>query len=726
MKGKKLIIGLLAVLCAFTSCENKKQKPAPEVPEVDVMGYRPTEIRLTDNFDKVISLDTNVGDVYIFGQLKSGGYTGYTTDSSFSEYESFSFIPQENESVMTSALLPFGQKAVLTYLDGENFLYVYGKDGLQLQSIGLGSITDSPEVRVSVLPYGRNNYIINVDNKRLIIADKTGYLSDISTDGNITGFSRGAENTVNCLISDGSSEFIAGIDIDSATLTDKKKIVTDSSAYASCMSEKYSCISVMDGGIYGISDSTVKKITDFANMNFKPSEVSGIIETSDGNYAVNVGGTVYFVTEDNIKEVSAKKIIWLGAYQYYIPSRIERYVNLFNESQDEYEIKVRTYKGQDPDALYKDVISGNAPDIIPFNLGTPLASYGKNDVLFADLYPFLDNDPDLSRDDFLPNILTGLERDGKLYQIGTEFTLSTVTVSKDDGIPENWTIDDMIRIYENPPENKTLFPILNMDKIRLHIFTNYFDESMYIDYNNAECHFDSPDFIKALEFFQNNKIGLTYAEYDELSRQELFMIPEEEIAISSILSTYPTSINNAEMLFDNARINDSETWAGYVGDGTKSGTHINMDIMYGISATSPHTDGAWEFLKTIFSDYTSTFKENGSTYMFSVDFPVIEKYFDESLEAFTHDNVYVDYETGKTVVEKRKTFDGKEVENFTPEEVQYYKDKITSASIVPDDINISTMVWDELNDYFENDGSAKKTAENIQKKVSEYLNERYT
>ncbi|MDE5861513.1 MAG: hypothetical protein K2H28_04900, partial [Ruminococcus sp.] len=262
MKGKKLIIGLLAVLCAFTSCENKKQKPAPEVPEVDVMGYRPTEIRLTDDFDKVISLDTNVGDVYIFGQLKSGGYTGYTTDSSFSEYESFSFIPQENESVMTSALLPFGQKAVLTYLDGENFLYVYGKDGLQLQSIGLGSITDSPEVRVSVLPYGRNNYIINVDNKRLIIADKTGYLSDISTDGNITGFSRGAENTVNCLISDGSSEFIAGIDIDSATLTDKKKIVTDSSAYASCMSEKYSCISVMDGGIYGISDSTVKKITD--------------------------------------------------------------------------------------------------------------------------------------------------------------------------------------------------------------------------------------------------------------------------------------------------------------------------------------------------------------------------------------------------------------------------------------------------------------------------------
>ena len=724
MKSKKLIVGLLAVMCMFTSCDNKKQKPAPEVPEVEVMGYRPTEIRLTDDFDKVISLDTNVGDVYIFGQLKSGGYSGYTTDSSFSEYENFSFIPQENESVITSALLPFGQKSVLTSLDGKNFLYVYGKDGLQQKSIDLGNISGND---FTVLPYGRQNYIINVDNKRLILADSTGIVSDIQVDGDITGFSRGEDNTVNCLLRDGDSDYIAGIDIDSATLTDKKKIVMDSASYASCMSGKYSCISVTDGGIYGISDSTVKKITDFANMDFKPSDVTGIVEASDGNYAVNVNGTVYFITEDDIKEVSAKNIVWVGAYQYG-GSRLERYMNLFNESQDEYEIKYRTYKGYNSDALYTDVISGNAPDIISFDSGTPLESYGKKDGLFTDLYQFLDNDPDLSRDDFLPNILTGLESNGKLYQIGLEFTLSTITASKDDGIPENWTLDDMIRLYENPPENKSLFPLIKMDSIRLHLFKTYFDESMYIDYNNAECHFDSPDFIRAIEFFQNNKIGLTFAEYDKLSHQELVMIPEEELGISSILSSYSTSIHDAEDLFKNARQNDAEVWAGYVSDGKKSGTYIHMNQMYGISATSPHKDGAWEFLKTIFSDYTSTFiGSNGkSTYSYAMDFPVIEKDFDESIEEFSRDNVYVDYETGKTVIEKRKDIFGeKELENFTPEEVQYYKDKIKSASVVQNDRNISTIVYDELYDYFENDGDAQKTAGTIQKKVSEYLNERY-
>ena len=177
MRSKKLICGLLALLCAVTSCENKKKEPAPEsVPQIEIMGYRPAEIRLADDFDRIISLDTNVGDVYIFGQLKTGGYSGYTTDNTFSEYESFSFIPQKNETIISSALLPFGKKAVLTYLDGKTMLYIYGKDGIQQKAVECGELLESPDINADVLPYGRNNYIINIDNKRLALADDSGYL----------------------------------------------------------------------------------------------------------------------------------------------------------------------------------------------------------------------------------------------------------------------------------------------------------------------------------------------------------------------------------------------------------------------------------------------------------------------------------------------------------------------------------------------------------------------
>ncbi|MDE5556200.1 MAG: ABC transporter substrate-binding protein [Ruminococcus sp.] len=727
MRSKKLICGLLALLCAVTSCENKKKEPAPEnVPLVEVMGYRPAEIRLADNFDRIISLDTNVGDVYIFGQLKTGGYSGYTTDGTFSEYESFSFIPQKNEVVKSSAILPFGKKAVLTYLDGKTMLYIYGKDGIQQKALECGEIIDNPDMNVDILPYGRENYIINADNKRLALIGDSGYLSDISVDGDIIGFSRGADNTVNCLLDDGKSKFTAGIDIESGTLTDMKQVVIDSGAYASCTGEKYTYIGVFEDGIYGISDSTVKKITDFTNMDFKSSEVTDIIETSDGNYAVNANGNIYFITEDNITELTAQKIIWVGSYGSHRYSLMDDYANQYNESQDEYKVKFREYDWDD--TLQADVISGNAPDIIPLDANAPLDSYGRNSGLFADMYTFLDNDPDLSREDFLPNILTGLERDGKLYHLGTSFIIDAVPASSDSGIPENWTVDDMIKIYENLGENDILFPEANF-YIREHDFNLLFDKFMYIDYENAECWFDSPDFVKYLEFFQKNKIGHTYEEFEELNSrddvlfvdEENILIFEEELAKKNVLISPYSTFYSAGDLYETTKgeFNDKMVWAGYVGDGTKSGVLLRVQDLYGISAFSPNIDGAWDFFKTTFSEL----KTDGYTHYFYY-FPVMQKEFDEELNQYTSDNAYVDWETGKTVIEKRKYAD-KEIENFTPEECEYYKNKIMSARVYVEDYNINEIISDEVYEYFENDGSAEKTAGNIQKKVSEYLNEHY-
>lgn len=62
--------------------------------------------------------------------------------------------------------------------------------------------------------------------------------------------------------------------------------------------------------------------------------------------------------------------------------------------------------------LISDLNGDNAPELIISEgyLINPSAG-------FADLYPFIDNDAELSRDSFLPFILQGLERDGKLPQI---------------------------------------------------------------------------------------------------------------------------------------------------------------------------------------------------------------------------------------------------------------------------------------------------------------------
>jgi nucleoside-specific outer membrane channel protein Tsx len=46
--------------------------------------------------------------------------------------------------------------------------------------------------------------------------------------------------------------------------------------------------------------------------------------------------------------------------------------------------------------------------------------------MFADLYPFIDNDSDYSREDFSQPILKAFETDGKLYSIAPAFEFDTL------------------------------------------------------------------------------------------------------------------------------------------------------------------------------------------------------------------------------------------------------------------------------------------------------------
>ncbi|MDE6501086.1 MAG: ABC transporter substrate-binding protein [Ruminococcus sp.] len=722
MKRNKIILCAMMCLCGIlTACENKKNTPEPApvpVVETEITGYRPAEIRLADDFDKVISIDTNVGDVYIFGQLKTGGYSGYSTDGTFSEYKKMNFIPQKNEIVKSSSLMVYGKKAILTYLDGKTMVYIYSRDGEQEKIIDCGELSDSPDVKFDIFPCSRDYYIINADNKRLVLINDDGYVSDIEVSGDIIGVARGAENTVNCLCDNGNEKFIENISNDSGNIkVVRKKTDVDSSVYASCMGEKYTFIGVTDDGIYGFGDGKSENITDFSNMDFKPSEVTDIIETSDG-YAVVVNGCIYFVTEENITELSTKKIIWMGTYGNPQFSLIKKYADYYNESSDEYKVDFKEYD-LFSDSLRADVLSGNAPDIISLNNSGNIYSYRKNKELFVDMYPFIDNDPEISREDFLPNILNILESDGKLLQIGTHFRVNTSMASADSDIPENWTVDDMIKTYNNLKENEVLFPD-NELHMRTNAFQAFFDNSMYIDYENATCSFDSPDFIKYLEFFQKNEICLTAKEYDEALETSV-TIGEDELKERIIYSNRNILCADNLYYISKGIFKDKMIFAGYVGDGTKSGTLLDMDNLYGISAVSPNIDGAWEFLRTLFTDHT----EKGLTS--SYYFPVMEEEFDKEFEVYTRDNVYVDSKTKKTVIEKRTYNENETIENFTKEECEYYKDKITSARLYINDFNIDSIINEKVYRYFEGiDGSAEQTAKNIQKEVSEYLKEHYT
>ena len=74
--------------------------------------------------------------------------------------------------------------------------------------------------------------------------------------------------------------------------------------------------------------------------------------------------------------------------------------------------------------LLRDVSTGEGIDLIVADGYSIDTAAG-----FADLYPFLDADPELSRESFVPGLLPGIERNGRLSEIWSGFSIYTFVSS---------------------------------------------------------------------------------------------------------------------------------------------------------------------------------------------------------------------------------------------------------------------------------------------------------
>jgi hypothetical protein len=110
----------------------------------------------------------------------------------------------------------------------------------------------------------------------------------------------------------------------------------------------------------------------------------------------------------------------------------------FNEQSKDCKIEIVTYYDETGDYINKetgkvndsaieklalDITTGNAPDIIDVSK-LRVRNYAAKG-LFEDLEPYINSDPELSRDDILQNIWEALEIDGHVYQTVTGIIKST-------------------------------------------------------------------------------------------------------------------------------------------------------------------------------------------------------------------------------------------------------------------------------------------------------------
>lgn len=729
MKKLSLIITACLFGCTIYSCSKSPEKSDSITENITpIMSLKSADINMADDFDEIICTKSRYNDILIFGRLKSGEYSGYITSSVFSEKRSFIFEPQENEEIRSAALSETGKSAVLTVLDGETFIYIFDRNGNLTDTINCGNLISEADYFADIISCDGGFYI-SLSYNTLVYADINGNFSENNdiTNKNIYGLFNNSEGVPCVLFEDNDKLTLAQLDSNGIT----EQIVCDNigstiNAVGTGTGD-YQVTAICSDGLYGLNESKWLRIADFSDNDFKVHDIISVIMTAENEYVItlhndNMMYEMRLLSQRDISELKQKKIIKMantrgGNIDIYDPS-----IKKFNSENEEYKIEMVNYASDDMDfdqiinALELDILSGNAPDIVGFNPDIP-------GTYFVDLYSLLDNDPDLSRSDFVEGFLEGMESNGKLLQIYPTFSINTLCIKdKFTGGLKEWDFEQLDSICKNLSDD---MGIISGEDIfsRADMFMQLFNYREFIDLKNASCNFDSPEFIKRMQFINDNKIGCTGSvdgNWLGVDEQIYDFRNDHYLLTDAFIGSYRDF-----KIYEQVYGGEPCTFIGCPSD-SENGSHCSVANGYSIMADSQNIDGAWNFLKYYL------FEEDNQT---SFGFSGLKEKLLEQLENNKTLHTSENPETGEQEnADLYAMFEPNSseaiviaLEPFSDEKASEYNELVHYAvkNSCADDEEIRNILIEELTYYFEGERSAEETADIIQKRASIYISEKY-
>ena len=399
----------------------------------------------------------------------------------------------------------------------------------------------------------------------------------------------------------------------------------------------------------------------------------------------------------------------------------------FNRSSGEYRIEVQDYSEYNTEEDYSagltklktEIMSGKVPDIIDLN-GLPLDELASKGIL-ADLYTFIDNDSELSRDSLFQSVLTALETDGKLYRAASSFAIQTVLGAPGVvGDEPGWTLEEFNAALAKMPEGCTPFSesTTRGDVLQGMITLELGD---LVNWSTGECKFNSKTFTDILEFAAQFPESFDYENYN-LSDETDRIASGQQMLMTMYLSDFESSRMYA------AIFGGDVTYIGYpVSEGVGNMLQID-DSGLAISAKSANQDAAWQFVRKFFTEKYQT--EN------VYSFPTNRAAFDAKLKrAMTpiwqtdENGKYILDENGNKIEQSQGTWGWGsitiEMYALTQEEADSIVDVINATTRVYSyDEDIMDIITSEAAAFFAGQKSADEVAKLVQSKANIKVNER--
>lgn len=493
---------------------------------------------------------------------------------------------------------------------------------------------------------------------------------------------------------------------------------------------------------YGFNpgDESATKLFNWMDCDINPDYLYKLCIMDDGtirtissdfdNYDMVYNIDLVDIAKTEYDPNTAKQEITLATQ--YLEWELQNAVIDFNRKHDDVRIKVIDYSQYNTEDDYSagqnklttEIIAGNAPDIIALS-GLPTSQFAAKGVI-EDLYPYLENDPELNISDYYQNILKAGEYNGKLVRTITSFSLSTVAgASQLVGDMPGWTYKDFnlaLKELQSNVEGATAF---DATTTRADILSTCLclDMQDFVNWETGKVDFNNEEFYSLLEFAKSFPTAYDWENYDWQNDSAEARISQGRQLLwrDSISST--DSLMYLESCFNGTDI----TFVGYpTNNGV--GSMILLDSGYAMSSNCKNKDAAWEFLREMFTE--KYYYQHSSYSGLSPIKAVLEKSLKDATTVkyqIGSDGQYVLDDNGDRIPQERYMAIGTDLHTYyalSEGLAQSFKDAVESCTKVYDyNSSIIDIVSEEAEAFFQNQKSVENVAKLIQSKVNIYVNE---
>ncbi|MBR5681609.1 MAG: hypothetical protein IKX19_13255, partial [Clostridia bacterium] len=230
-----------------------------------------------------------------------------------------------------------------------------------------------------------------------------------------------------------------------------------------------------------------------------------------------------------------------------------------------------------------------------------LVSHG----LYTDLTPFLEKDPEVNMD----STFGGMRRlfddmKGGIWGITPSVVIHTLLSTREmlgpfaDREAEGWTLTELLDYAESLPEEVTFEPNLTEERAEALLLGRDGLRAFY-DRESAACSFDSPEFIRLLDFLaglpKDRQELLRLSEFDRVDFSERY-----SYFYNNRVALVPFTISGLDRLRDAEAQFGTKDWVmiGFPAEG-HNGSYLTTDTCLVMTSFCAAPDLAWEWLRAV-------------------------------------------------------------------------------------------------------------------------------